>query len=116
MGVFTELIASTDGDTRVVLQDILDRAVALVPEAVEDLSYGTPALRYLGRPLLGVRVSANHLSLFPFSPEVVSAVAPHLAGFSLAKGTIRFTAAKPVPPEVLDRIVELRRAEIDGPK
>ncbi len=114
MGVFTELIASTDGDTRVVLQEILDRAIALVPEAVEDLSYGTPALRYLGRPLVGVRVSAKHLSLFPFSPDVVSAVAPQLAGYSLAKGTIRFTAEQPVPVDVLDRVIELRRAEIDG--
>jgi uncharacterized protein YdhG (YjbR/CyaY superfamily) len=114
MGVFTDLIASTDGDTRTALQEVLDRAHAIVPEAVEDLSYGTPALRYRGRPLIGVRVGAKHLSLFPFSPEVVAAVAPQLAGYSLAKGTIRFTADQPLPADVFDRIVELRRAEIDA--
>lgn len=114
MGPFTELIASTDGETRTVLQELLDRALAIVPEAVEDLSYGTPALRYRGRPLVGVRVSAKHLSLFPFSTEVVEAVAPDLAGFSLSKGTIRFSAATPLPPAVIDRVVRLRKQEIEA--
>lgn len=114
MGVFTDLIASTDGATRAVLQEVLDRARAVAPEAIEDLSYGTPALRYQGRPLVGVRVSARHLSLFPFSPDVVTAVAPQLNGYSLAKGTIRFSVDQPLPVEVLDRIIELRRAEIDA--
>lgn len=116
MGVFSDLIASTDGETRAVLEEVLDRALDIVPEAVEDLSYGTPALRYRGSPLIGVRVGAKHLSLFPFSPDVVAAVASRLAGYSLSKGTIRFTADQPVPADVLDAIVELRRAEIDAAK
>lgn len=114
MGPLSELIASTEGATRAVLTEVRDRALALVPDAVEDLSYGTPALRHRGRPLIGVRVGARHLSLFPFSPDVVAAVAADLPGFSLAKGTIRFTADRPVPPAVLDRVVELRRAEIEA--
>jgi uncharacterized protein YdhG (YjbR/CyaY superfamily) len=114
MGVFTDLIAQTDGETRAALQEVLDRALAVAPDAVEDLSYGTPALRYRGRPLVGVRVSANHLSLFPFSPDVVTAVAPELAGFALSKGTIRFTPARPIPGATLDRIISLRHAEIEA--
>lgn len=114
MGVFTELITGSDGATRAVLQEVLDRALVLAPDSVEDLSYGTPALRYRGRPLIGVRVSENHLSLFPFSPDVVAAAAPQLLGYSLAKGTIRFSAEQPLPADVLDRIIELRRAEIDA--
>jgi uncharacterized protein YdhG (YjbR/CyaY superfamily) len=116
MGVFSDLIASTDGETRAVLEEVLDRALDLVPEAVEDLSYGTPALRYRGSPLIGVKVSAKHLSLYPFSPDVVAAVSPRLRGFSLSKGTIRFSAEQPLPTDVLDDIVELRRAEIDAAK
>lgn len=114
MGPFTELIASTEGATRAVLQEVLDRALALVPDAVEDLSYGIPALRYRGSPLVGVRTGAKHLSLFPFSPEVVAVVAPDLAGYSLAKGTIRFSAEQPLPTEVLDRVISLRLAEIEA--
>ena len=116
MGVFSDLIASTDGETRVVLEEVLDRALDLVPEAVEDLSYGTPALRYRGSPLIGVKVSAKHLSLYPFSPDGVAAVSSRLRGYSISKGTIRFSAEQPLPTDVLDDIVELRRAEIDAAK
>ncbi len=73
-----------------------------------------PALRLDGRPLIGITASAKHLSIFPFSPAVVEAVAPDLAGFSLSKGTIRFTAKNPVPDAVVERIVTLRRAELEG--
>ncbi|MFZ0529293.1 MAG: DUF1801 domain-containing protein [Propionicimonas sp.] len=113
MGEFSDLIAAGDGATADALQRILDLALAEVPDAVEGVSYGVPALRYRGKPLIGVRAAAEHLSLFPFSAEVVAAVADRLSGYSLSKGTIRFTAAQPVPDDVIARIVALRRAEIE---
>jgi uncharacterized protein YdhG (YjbR/CyaY superfamily) len=41
-------------------------------------------------------------------------VADDLAGFSVSKGTIRFTAETPVPEPVIERMVQLRLAEIAG--
>ncbi|MCA0296646.1 MAG: DUF1801 domain-containing protein [Actinobacteria bacterium] len=113
MGVFTDLIDSTDGATREALLQIRDRALAAAPDAVEDLSYGVPALKYRGRPLVGVQVRAAGLSLFPYSSTVVAEVAPELTGFSLSKGTIRFSAGQPIPEATLARIVALRLAEIE---
>lgn len=63
---------------------------------------------------MGVQATAKHLSVIPYSAEVVAAVAPELEGFSLSKGTIRFSAEQPIPDAVLARIVDLRRAEIDA--
>lgn len=40
--------------------------------------------------------------------------ADDLDGYGLSKGTIRFTADRPLPDDVVTRVVELRRAEIDG--
>lgn len=114
MGVFTDLIAESADDTAAALQRVLDTALTVVPDAVEDLSYGTPALRHRGSPLIGVRVAKNGISVFPFSPEVVAAVAADLPGFSLSKGTIRFTVTRPLPDDVLRRVVELRRDEIEA--
>ena len=71
-----------------------------------------PALKFEGKPLLGVVAAAKHLSIFPFSPAVIDAVAGRLEGYSLSKGTIRFTPDHPVPDDVLEEIVRLRRAEI----
>jgi uncharacterized protein YdhG (YjbR/CyaY superfamily) len=61
---------------------------------------------------VGVVRAAKHLSLFPFSPAVIDAVARRLEGYSLSKGTIRFTPEHPLPDDVLEEIVRLRRAEI----
>jgi ribosomal protein L9 len=44
---------------------------ALVPEGA---SYGMAALKYRQKPLLGFRAAQQHLSIFPFSSDVVEAV------------------------------------------
>ena len=101
-----------DEPERGCLQRVIAVARRVVPEAEEGRSYGMPALKVDGKPLIGVVAAAKHLSIFPFSPGVVDAVAPKLAGFSLSKGTVRFTPDHPVPVEVVEEMVRLRLAEI----
>ena len=113
MGALDDYLATLDGADRDVLSGIRDRAIEIVPDAEQGMSYGMAALRYRGRPLISVRAAAKHLSVFPFSPEVVEAVADALAGYSLSKGTIRFSAEKPLPDDVVTRLVIARRDEID---
>ena len=95
----------------------LDRVRAVVtelaPEAEEGVSYGMPAFIYEGRPLLGFRAAKQHLSVFPFSPAAIESVKDRLEGFTLSKGTIRFTPENPVPEKVLADVVRARRREID---
>jgi uncharacterized protein YdhG (YjbR/CyaY superfamily) len=83
-----------------------------VPDAEEGKSYGMPAFIYAGRPLLGFRAAKNHLSVFPFSPAAIEAVEHRLAGFDLAKGTIRFSPERPLPEDVLVDVVRARKQEI----
>lgn len=108
-------LAELQEPDRTCLQRIIDIARSARPEAEAGRSYGLPALLLQGKPLVGVGAAANHLSLHPFSPAVVEAVAPSLGGFSLSKGTIRFSAAQPVPDDVVREIVRLRSIEIAGP-
>ncbi|ELT43020.1 iron chaperone [Arthrobacter nitrophenolicus] len=112
MGVVDDALAELPEADRECLQHVIEIARQLVPEATEGMSYGMPALKLDGKPLLGVVAAAKHLSVFPFSPEVVEAVAGRLAGFSLSKGTIRFTAEHPIPDDVVEDVVRLRQAEI----
>jgi uncharacterized protein YdhG (YjbR/CyaY superfamily) len=99
-------------------KDAFERVRAVVvetaPGAEEGRSYGMPAYLYEGRPLLGFRAATNHLSIFPFSPEAIDAVRDRLGDFELAKGTVRFTADKPVPDDVLADLVRARMAQISG--
>jgi len=42
----------------------------------------------------------------------IDVVRTELDGFSVLKGTIRFTAERPIPEAVIERLVEARLAEI----
>ena len=114
MGTIGDYLAGLPAEQREALQRVVDVAASAAPDADEGTSYGMPALRLHGHPLIGVRVSARHLSVFPFSPAVVDAVAGELDGFSLSKGTIRFEPSHPLPDHVVERLVRLRRAELEG--
>jgi uncharacterized protein YdhG (YjbR/CyaY superfamily) len=114
MGELTAYLESLPSPQREVLQQVVDVARRVAPEAQEGRSYGMAALRLADKPLVAVTSSARHLSLFPFSPAVVEAVAPDLEGYSLSKGTIRFTADQPLPDAVVEQVVALRRAEIEA--
>ena len=94
------------------LQRVVDIARRVAPQAVDGVSYGVPALKVAGKPLIGVSSSAHHLSIFPFSPAAVDVVRPELEGYSVSKGTIRFTAESPLPEPVIERLVTARLAEI----
>ncbi len=114
MGELTDYLEGLDEPARGALTHVCDVARQAVPGLDEGRSYGVPALIHQRNPLVGVQATAKHLSVIPYSSEVVAAVAPELEGFSVTKGTIHFTPEHPVPDSVLRRMVELRKAEIDA--
>ena len=116
MGDLTDYIARLDDPEKGIIEQIRARAITLVPDAVEGMSYGMPALRYRDSPLVSVMSAKGHIGLYPFSPAVVSAVADELDGYSWSKGTIRFTPEHTLPDALVDRIILLRRDEIDDAK
>lgn len=107
-----DFLATLSEPERSAFTTICDVVTRVAPHAEQGRSYGMAAFRAGGKPLLGMTRSREHLSLHPFSPAVVEAVADDLAGFSLSKGTIRFTAEQPLPEEAVERIIRLRLAEI----
>ncbi|MGX5715168.1 iron chaperone [Arthrobacter sp. MAHUQ-56] len=112
MGLVDDAIAAVPEPDRGCLQRVVEIARSVAPDATEGMSYGMPALKVDGKPLLAAVAAARHLSVFPFSAAVVEAVAPKLEGYSLSKGTIRFMADQPLPEDVVQDIVRLRLAEI----
>lgn len=91
---------------------VRDVVLSVAPDAEEGTSYGMPAWRVKGRPLLGLNQAKAHVGVYPFSPEVVEAVRDRLAGFTLTKGGVQCTPDRPVPDDVLAEMVRLRLAEI----
>jgi uncharacterized protein YdhG (YjbR/CyaY superfamily) len=113
MGEVTDYIADRDEPARSVLDRYRARAVAVVPEAEEGMSYGMPALRYRGRPLISVVMTKQGYSVFPFSPAVVASVVVQIDGFDSTKGGIKFTDERHLPDSAFDALVARRRDEID---
>ncbi len=112
MGTVEDALDDVPEPSRGTLLRVLAIARRLAPDAVDGTGYGMPALRVGGRPLVAVVAARDHLSLFPFSAAVVESVRGDLAGFSLSTGTIRFSAERPLPDAVVEKVVRARLAEL----
>jgi uncharacterized protein YdhG (YjbR/CyaY superfamily) len=106
-----EYLASLPADRRAGVEAIGDVARAAAPEATLGIAYSMPALRLDGRFLVSWAAFKQHYSLFPASERVVrtmgDAVAPYVAG----RGTFRFPAGRPLPLELIGRIIAIRLEE-----
>ena len=85
-----------------------------MPEAVEAISYGAPAFRYRGRPLVAYRAAKAHCAFFPMDPGVIDAHRDELTGFATARGTIRFTPDRPLPETLVTAIARQRASDADA--
>jgi uncharacterized protein YdhG (YjbR/CyaY superfamily) len=109
---FDATTAGWPDDARGALDRVAALARTVVPDAVEGVSYGLPALLVDGRALIGVSHGAHHLAVVPFSPSAIDAVRHALTGFTTSRGVIRFVPDQPLPDDVILRLVHLRLAEI----
>jgi len=107
-----DALTDLDPVARDALGHLVALARAVVPDAVDGVSYGLPALLVDGKPLIGFGASARHLSLVPYSPTALDTVRAELTGFDVSKGLIRFTSDRPVPDEPITRLLAARLAEI----
>lgn len=108
------VLAALPEAERSALEALRRMIAAAAPEAVETISYGVPAFKYRGRPLVSFAAAKNHLSFFVQSPAVMEAHRDELAGFDTSKGTIRFSPARPIPEDLVTKLVRARMAETDA--
>jgi len=82
------------------------------PGSEEGFSYGVPAFRLDGRPLVAYSASKNHCSLYPMSGSVMNAYARELERYDTLKGTIHFSPERPLPTSLVKKLVKARIAEV----
>ena len=112
MSAIDDYLATLPDAERAAYEHVCRIVREIVPDAEEATYYGMPAFKYAGKGLLAIRAAKTHLSVFPFGAAPVNAVRDRLEGFSLSKGTIRFTPEHPLPDDVLADLVRARLAEI----
>jgi uncharacterized protein YdhG (YjbR/CyaY superfamily) len=104
-------LAACPEDSRAALEHLRAMIRSAAPEATETISYQMPAFRAHGRILVWMGAFRDHCSLFPGSMALIEAHREELAGYRIAKGTIPFRRAKPLPAAVVEKIVKARLAE-----
>ncbi|MEO5939987.1 MAG: DUF1801 domain-containing protein [Candidatus Limnocylindrales bacterium] len=107
-----DYLATLSDDRRARIATLRRVIVDAAPEAVETIAYQMPAFRsHGGQFLVSYAAYKNHDSLFPASEAVVAALGDELTPYLAGKGTIRFPADRPIPSELVGRIVAVRVAE-----
>ena len=108
------ILAGLPEDQRAALQSLRETIAAAAPEAVEAISYGLPAFRYRGRPLVSFGAAKGHVAFYVMSPAAMVAHEPLLASYDTTKGAVRFQPDRPLPKELVATVVKTRMAETDA--
>jgi uncharacterized protein YdhG (YjbR/CyaY superfamily) len=95
---------------RALLERLRNVVMSEAPEAQEVIAYGIPTFKLSGN-LVHYAAFKHHMSFFPGSTAHNEALKDELSGYKIAKGTIQFTLDKPLPDDLVRKIVRLRIAE-----
>jgi uncharacterized protein YdhG (YjbR/CyaY superfamily) len=112
-----DFLAGLPADVRTALDTLRVMIATAAPEAIEAISYGVPAFKYRGRPLVSLsagRTPKRVCSFYVQSPAVMDAHRDELAAYDTSKGTIHFAPDAPLPQELVTRLVRVRMAETDA--
>lgn len=98
----------------------LRRTIAKVaPEATEAISYAIPCFRLNATPrkarnLVHFAGFRNHVSMFPRSAAAETALGKELEHYASGRGTLLFKHSEPLPLELIEKFVEVRRSELNS--
>jgi uncharacterized protein YdhG (YjbR/CyaY superfamily) len=105
-----DYIAAFPAETRLALQEIRSVIRECAPEAVETISYAIPTFDLNGRHLVHFAGYGKHVGLYPGASSFVE-FGEELAPYRNGRATARFAIDRPLPTELIRRIVQFRVVE-----
>jgi uncharacterized protein YdhG (YjbR/CyaY superfamily) len=81
--------------------------LSVVPQAEESISYQIPCFKYLYM-LVGVGTNKNSCSFYTMSPPLVKQLKDELKDIKTSGATLHFAPNKPLPEELITKIVKAR--------
>ncbi len=101
-----EYIASFSPSTQLILEDLRKTIKKAAPKAEEVISYNIPAFKFNGM-LVYYAAYKNHIGFYPtaFGIQVFK---KELSQYKGARGSVQFPIDKPLPFDLITRIVKYR--------
>lgn len=112
MKTFADLnayISEFPEEIRVILEQIRETIQKAAPEAKEAIKYGMPTFILNGN-LVHFAAYKNHIGFYP-APNGIDAFIDELAVYRTGKGTIQFPIDKPIPFDLITKVVKFRVEE-----
>jgi uncharacterized protein YdhG (YjbR/CyaY superfamily) len=110
-----EYIAKFPKNVRDVLEELRRVIRESAPEAEETISYGIPTFDLNGKHLVHFAAYKNHVGFYPTSSGI-KAFKKELSPFNTSKGTVQFPLDKPIPFDLVKKIVKFRVKENESKK
>ena len=105
-----EYIAGFPDETRAALQEMRALITAAAPDATETMSYAIPTFDLNGRHLVHFAGYEGHVGFYP-APSGIAAFKAELKPFKSAKGSVQFPLDRPLPADLIRRMVAFRVEE-----
>ena len=102
-------LATVPPPQRELLQHLRAVIAGVLPDAEQAISYGMPAFKRHGKFFVSYAAWKNHCSIYPLSAEFLAEHRAELDGYDRTKGSLHFTAERPLPDHLIEALV---RAEI----
>lgn len=97
-------------EVQVIMQKVRATIMQKAPEAVESFAYGMPAYKTYNKPLVYFAGYKKHIGFYA-TPPGHAEFKSELSKYKQGKGSVQFPIDKPVPFELIGRIVEFRVLE-----
>jgi uncharacterized protein YdhG (YjbR/CyaY superfamily) len=110
-----EYIESFPKSIQTRLKKIRSLILKNAPNAVESISYGMPAYKTNGKPLIYFAGYEKHIGLYA-TPNANLKFSKELAPYKQGKGSIQFSLETPLPLELITRIIVFRVSENESKK
>jgi uncharacterized protein YdhG (YjbR/CyaY superfamily) len=99
-------IGTFPAEVRTILEKLRQTIREAAPEAEEGFSYRIPTFKLNGN-LVHFAGFKSHIGFYP-APSGIEAFRDELKDFKVSKGAIQFPLDKPIPYELVSRIVTYR--------
>lgn len=110
-----EYIANQSEHVQMVLQELRETILEAAPDAIEVLNYKVPSFVLVpnGKRDQQIMIAgyAKFVGFYPF-PTTIEKFCDELKGFKQGKGSVQFPLGKPLPKDLIIRMVRYRRTEL----